>query len=232
MHRTVMAAVRVFLSLLLTSAVSGRPRTAAALDGTDHTEAAQAAAHQDPAGRDPGAAAPRQERRLEPFAKGTVHLSAAGNVFQDISRPAHDAARLAGLELEFSLFVLDDLCLGTALQFSDRIQPHVPDAFFGGGAFSICWHFLHLGPVSLYAKGALGLAGATAAVPAPDGTRFNFFQRVGNGFTVRLTRDIFLFAEGGYMHLSNANIQGPEHNPTLNAIGGELGIRLLLGSAY
>ena len=58
----------------------------------------------------------------------------------------------------------------------------------------------------------------------PAGTDFNFFFKTGVGATVQLWDKTDLIAGVRYLHISNAHLEGPQRNPSLNAVEGYVGL--------
>jgi hypothetical protein len=59
----------------------------------------------------------------------------------------------------------------------------------------------------------------------PDGgTYFNFTTSTGLGATYRIQDHFYLLGGVRYFHLSNAQIQGPQHNPSVNGVEGFFGL--------
>jgi hypothetical protein len=69
----------------------------------------------------------------------------------------------------------------------------------------------------------LGVSDAAVALP-PRGTRFNYLALGGGGVLVRLKPRVHLIATLEVIHVSNANLAGPDRNPDIEAIGPSLGL--------
>jgi hypothetical protein len=69
----------------------------------------------------------------------------------------------------------------------------------------------------------LGVSDAAIAAP-PGGTRFNLFGLGGGGVLVQLTPRLNLVATLEVIHVSNANLKGPDRNPDIEANGPSLGL--------
>lgn len=70
----------------------------------------------------------------------------------------------------------------------------------------------------------LGLADFQHRMPLPDGTHFNFTIHGRLGIRWLLGDRFWLQAAAQYMHLSNANIEGEERNPSFDGFGGYGGL--------
>jgi hypothetical protein len=68
----------------------------------------------------------------------------------------------------------------------------------------------------------LGISDSPIAIPR-RGTRFNYLALGGAGVVVALTRRTHLVATMEVIHISNANLAGPDRNPDIEAIGPSLG---------
>jgi hypothetical protein len=71
--------------------------------------------------------------------------------------------------------------------------------------------------MSLFADGSFAPFEANTDVP-PSGTRFNYVTRAGLGLTYQLDENLYLFGGAHYFHLSNARLEGFEHNPQMNGV--------------
>ena len=67
------------------------------------------------------------------------------------------------------------------------------------------------------------MSDAAIATP-PRGTRFNYLALGGGGVVVSLKPRVHLIATLELIHISNANLKGPDRNPDIEAIGPSLGV--------
>jgi hypothetical protein len=81
--------------------------------------------------------------------------------------------------------------------------------------------------ISGFVQFDFGISDAAVAVP-PRGTRFNYMALGGGGLVATLTPRVHLIATLELMHISNANLKGPDRNPDIEAIGPSLGILIAL----
>jgi hypothetical protein len=56
------------------------------------------------------------------------------------------------------------------------------------------------------------------------GTRFNYLLQAGGGLSRPLGRRVDFIANLRLLHLSNASLNGPAHNPDIEAIGLHAGV--------
>jgi hypothetical protein len=78
--------------------------------------------------------------------------------------------------------------------------------------------------LACFIAGGLGVANFGKRVPAPDGTHFNFTIHGSLGVRLRLADGMHFLAAAKYMHLSNANLEGPDRNPSFDGFGGYGGL--------
>ena len=97
------------------------------------------------------------------------------------------------------------------------------DARAGGGDILLRSHWVQIQRLSLFTDVALGFLQASHRVPA-GGTFFNFTTQTGIGATLELTDNVDLITGLRYFHLSNARLDGPRRNPSINGIEGYLGM--------
>jgi hypothetical protein len=76
---------------------------------------------------------------------------------------------------------------------------------------------------SIYSDVAGGVLESSDRIP-PTGTDFNFTIETGFGFTTHLWNRTDFLAGVRYLHLSNARQEGPDRNPSLNAVEGYVGL--------
>lgn len=77
-------------------------------------------------------------------------------------------------------------------------------------------HLFHWQRFSFFIDFGVGVSYANERTP-PHGTYFNFMEEAGLGSTVYIKDNLHLLTGVRFFHMSNARIDGPEHNPSLNA---------------
>ena len=87
--------------------------------------------------------------------------------------------------------------------------------FYTRGRTSAVWQF------------DLGISDAAIAVPN-RGTRFNYLALGGGGVIVRMSPRVSLLGTLEVVHISNANLAGPDRNPDIEAIGPSVGMVIAL----
>ncbi len=93
----------------------------------------------------------------------------------------------------------------------------------GGADIILRTHLWNYERFSFYGDFSAGVLEADYRLP-PGGTDFNFTVRTGIGSAFRLTENTSLMFGLRYWHLSNARQEGPDRNPSLNAIEGYVGL--------
>ena len=76
---------------------------------------------------------------------------------------------------------------------------------------------------TIFADVGEGVFEAADRVP-PGGTRLNFIFRAGIGGTYQLNETTHLIGGVRYYHLSNAQIEGSDRNPSINGVEGYFGL--------
>jgi hypothetical protein len=77
-------------------------------------------------------------------------------------------------------------------------------------------HLLHWRRFSFFVDFGVGVSYANARTPH-DGTYFNFMEEAGLGTTIQIKDHLHFLGGVRFFHMSNARINGPEHNPSINA---------------
>ena len=122
-----------------------------------------------------------------------------------------------------SYYVFDDVSLGLEASGYQVTQSPGHDTSMGGLAVVLRHHFLDVDRVTLFADVSFGPTIATDRVPQ-GGTYLNFTPRTGLGATYLLHDHFYLMGGARYFHLSNAHIDGPLRNPSVNGIEGYVGL--------
>jgi hypothetical protein len=89
------------------------------------------------------------------------------------------------------------------------------------------YHFINVGRFSLYGDILGGMFIMSNDFPT-TGTCFNFTYGGGPGISYRLAEKLYLDAGARFQHVSNAMINGRDHNPVFNSYGGYIGLTWML----
>jgi len=153
------------------------------------------------------------------FPKGTFTLQAYGTVASGIdAEEIFDSAAFGG-----SYYLFDNVSLGVEASGYHFVQAPGDDGWMYGVAGVLRHHLFQFDRATLFADVTFGPAEATKRVP-DAGTYFNFTTRAGIGATWQLQDNLYLIGGARYFHLSNARIEGPERNPSINGVEGYVGL--------
>ncbi|HWE97277.1 MAG TPA: acyloxyacyl hydrolase [Tepidisphaeraceae bacterium] len=153
------------------------------------------------------------------FPKGTFSLTLDGGYASafDSSRATIETASVG-----LGYYFLDNVSMN--IEFSGYgIQQPGPDAVVGGGELLLRHHLWNIDRFSIFADVGGGAWYGTARFPV-GGTNFNFSVETGLGATYRLRDNLYLLGGARYLHFSNAHLEGPKRNPSINAIEGYVGV--------
>ena len=175
----------------------------------------------------PSAFAQDARERSEPatlFDAGSVSLNFIGGAYLESFGGNDETLTFGGIDLEY--FCFDDVAF-TVEALGYAVDQVDPDAAAFGFSLGTRWYFWKPSDsLGVFVEGAVGLTESDARLPTPNGTHFNFTALAGIGAKAQLTDRISLIAAGRYFHLSNANMQGDERNPSIDAFGGFAGISI------
>lgn len=152
------------------------------------------------------------------FPRGTLTLQAYGTYAAGLDANSNLGTGAAGV----GYFIFDNLSLGVeANAYRTTRQEHNATAYGISGVLR--HHLLHFDRASVFADVSFGPVEATQRVPA-GGTYFNFVTRTGIGATYPIGDRLYVLGGVRYFHLSNAHLEGPERNPSINGIEGFVGL--------
>ena len=160
------------------------------------------------------------EDRPASFPKGTISFQTYASYADGIdAKEIFYSGAIGG-----SYYVFDNLSLGLEANGFRVVQtPGHNTTMYGLSGvlrhhiFDIDEHF------TVFADVSFGPVIAGDRIPA-GGTYFNFTPRTGLGATWRLRDHTYLLSGVRYFHLSNAHIEGRQHNPSVNGLEGFVGL--------
>lgn len=129
---------------------------------------------------------------------------------------------LAGGAAAVSFAIRDGLGVGIEM-LGMRVAQQPRSTGVGGLSCFMRKRLVESRRTAFFVEGGLGGSYATLVVPE-RGTRFNYLLQGGGGVTRRLSRRTWLILNLRLLHLSNASLNGPDHNPDIEALGGHAGI--------
>jgi hypothetical protein len=155
------------------------------------------------------------------FPKGTFALTLEADYAHNFNI-TH--ARLESGSVGIGYYLQDNFALG--VEFAGfAVQQNGPDSIVSEGAIRLRNHLFNSGRFSLYMDVAGGVSYATARTPAA-GTNFNFTIQTGPGVMWQLADHVHLMGGVRYWHLSNARLEGPLRNPSINALEAYVGVMM------
>ena len=129
---------------------------------------------------------------------------------------------MGGPTVGIGYYVLDNLAINA--EFSGFfVDQDTGSAAAGAASLGLRHHILDLGRSSLFVDVAGGFFTADAEVPA-GGTHSNTTFQVGLGIAYPLKKNVYIVGGARYFHLSNADREGDDENPSINAVQGFLGL--------
>jgi hypothetical protein len=153
------------------------------------------------------------------FAQGTWTAQAYGSY---VNAHGFSHEMLASGAAGVGYFVFDNAELNLEL-VGYHVTQDGPDANAIGLQLLLRHHLLQFDRLSLFVDVGPGIFEGSTEVP-PDGTSFNITFRSGPGVTYQLNDNWYLIGGARYFHLSNAALEGREHNPSINGVEGYFGV--------
>lgn len=155
------------------------------------------------------------------FDKGSWTLSGYGSYMKNFTG---ELAKIDSGTVGLGYYFMDNLGLNAELSYYHNDQ-HGPDADIYAGDLLVRHHLLHSGRFSLFIDGAAGISYANHRTPY-YGTYYNYVLEGGVGSTFQLWDNVNLIGGVRYVHFSNAYLEGPRHNPSINGVQGYLGVMI------
>lgn len=171
------------------------------------------------------AAAHEQQRR--PFSKDSWTVESLVFGAGEVSKGSN--VDLYGTAVGASYYYDDDFAI-RAEAFGMFANQGGSDAWAGGANLHGRWHYFRRDPFTLFFEGGGGMLQASVSIPdGPrsrnyDGTHFNFVATAIFGATYQIADNLHLNGAFRYIHISNARRNGKERNPSIEGIGGHLGL--------
>lgn len=159
---------------------------------------------------------------IDPFAKGRWHAEFVAQAALEAWNYNTSHEEIYGLVQGVTYGLRDGLVL-TARQRLYYLSQRLNDSRVLGLTAGLRARVYRQQRISSFVQFDFGVSDAAVAIP-PRGTRFNYLALGGGGVIVRLKPRVHLIATLELMHLSNANLKGPDRNPDIEAIGPSLGL--------
>ena len=153
------------------------------------------------------------------FPRGTFSLSLEADYAHsfDLSR-----ARIESGTVGVGYYLFDNIALDAEVA-GFAVQQAGPESTISEMDFRIRHHLINSGKFSFFLDFGAGVSYANTRTPA-TGTQFNYVLQPGLGATWELRDHVYLMAGARYWHLSNARLEGPLRNPSINANEGYVGV--------
>jgi Outer membrane protein beta-barrel domain len=129
---------------------------------------------------------------------------------------------MGGATVGAGYYILDNLALQTDFTGYGFNEGHISGEAIGW-TLGLRHHLLNIGKGTLFVDVSGGLIEASAQTPY-GGTHFNDTFEVGPGVAFPLHDNTYLLGGVRYFHLSNANREGDNRNPSVNGIQGVFGV--------
>ena len=147
------------------------------------------------------------------FDKGTWTFQTYGGYLNDLG-PYDVEAGFASAGVGY--YLIDGISLSAEVSGYGISQP-VENAAAVAPGIVFRHHLFDNGNSTFFVDVAAAPFAANERVP-DEGTRFNFATQAGIGITQRLGGDSHLMFGARFFHLSNANLEGDDRNPSLNGL--------------
>lgn len=164
------------------------------------------------------AAEPQTQPNLGDLSKGHWNLSLYAGYDYEFSTEPKIGYGAVGV----SYFVFDELSLGGEARYY-RSNQDGPDANIYDLNIILRQYIFRFDRWTIFFDASAGVSEADHRVP-PGGTNFNFIEEAGFGATYQVGDHVYLIGGIRYFHLSNAKLHGADENPSLNGIGGYVGL--------
>ena len=133
-----------------------------------------------------------------------------------------ERAKIGSGTVGVGYYILDNFAINLEMSGYFNSQ-RVQDARIAAGDVLIRHHVYNSGRFSFFLEGVAGISIADHRTPF-YGTYYNYILEPGVGASFRLWDDVNLVGGVRYFHLSNAHLEGPDHNPGINAAQGYVGL--------
>ncbi len=168
---------------------------------------------------DDASAAAASERPIRDFAKGTWVAHTYGGYFNELG-PNDQEGGFASVGASYHF--VDNMSLGLEVSGYGISQPG-PEAVAVAPGIVFRHHLFHTRRGSFFLDVTAAVVQASEQVPQ-GGTKFNFIEQAGMGITCDLRGNAHLLLGVRYLHLSNAQIEGDDRNPSINGVTAYVGL--------
>lgn len=153
------------------------------------------------------------------FPRGTWTATAYGTYLKSFTG---EEAKMGSISVGGGYYVFDNVSISAEFSGYYNVQPG-GNARIYAGDLVLRDHFFHSGRFSLFGDALAGISQADHRTPY-FGTYYNYNLALGVGATFQIYDHLHLIGGVRYFHLSNAHLEGPVHNPSINATQGYIGL--------
>lgn len=154
------------------------------------------------------------------FPRGTWTATAYGTYIKSFTG---QEARMGSGAFGVGYYLFDNISLNAEFSGYYDVQPG-PDSRIFSGDLLLRNHLYHYQRFSLFLDGVAAITYADRRTPYPLGTHYNYIIEPGIGATYQLHDNLHLIGGVRYFHLSNAHLEGPIRNPSINATQAYIGL--------
>jgi len=129
---------------------------------------------------------------------------------------------MGGMTVGAGYYVLKNLAIQMDFSAYGFGEGHTNGAA-GGVTIGLRHHIVNIGKSLIFADVSFGEIWASNDLPIHGTHRNNTFE-FGLGVAYPIGHDVYLIGGPRFFHLSNANDAGGDHNPSINAVQGVIGI--------
>jgi hypothetical protein len=155
------------------------------------------------------------------FPEGTASFTTYGAFTRNFTGPR---AVMGSGTVGIGYYVWDNVSLNAEFSGFHNDQAG-PDANIYALNALLRQHLFHRGRFSLFVDAGGAVSIADTRTP-PNGTYYNYMEETGIGSTYQIKDSLHLIGGIRYYHLSNARLEGPVHNPSINGLQGYVGLML------
>jgi opacity protein-like surface antigen len=154
------------------------------------------------------------------FPRGTWTATGYGTYIKSFTG---QEAKMGSGAVGVGYYLFDNISLNAELSGYYDSQPG-PDSRIFSGDLLLRNHLFHSGRFSFFLDGVAGITYADRRTPYPLGTHYNYIVEPGIGLTYQLHDNLHLIGGVRYFHLSNAHLEGPIRNPSINGTQAYVGL--------
>jgi hypothetical protein len=154
------------------------------------------------------------------FPRGTWTATGYGTYIKSFTG---QEAKMGSGAVGVGYYLFDNISLNAEFSGYYDVQSG-PDSRIYSGDLLLRNHLYHYRRFSFFLDGVAAITYADRRTPSPLGTHYNYIIEPGIGATYQLHENLHLIGGVRYFHLSNAHLEGPIRNPSINAAQAYIGL--------